>query len=45
MTKSLTNLTDNMVEKAQNILNGNDDNLEEVLFVKDLMIKKIPGAV
>ena len=41
MTKSLTNLTDNMVEKAQNILNGNDDNLEEVLFVKDLMLKKI----
>ena len=41
MTKSLANLADTMVEKAQNILNDNDDSLEESLFVKDLMIKKI----
>lgn len=37
----LKNLTDNMVEKAENILNGNDDTLEEVLFVNNLMKKKI----
>ena len=41
MTKSLSNLTDDLVDKAQNILNGNDNSLEEVLFVKDLMSKKI----
>ncbi len=41
MTKSLANLADTMVEKAQNILTGNDNSLEESLFVKDLMIKKI----
>ena len=41
LVNNLKNLTDNMVEKAENILNGNDDTLEEVLFVKDLMMKKI----
>ena len=39
--KSLNILINDMVEKAQNILNGNDNNLEDVLFVKDLMTKKI----
>ena len=39
--KSLQTLSDDMVEKAQNILNWNDNNLEEVLFVKDLMLNKI----
>ena len=41
MINNLTNLTNTMVEKAQNILEGNDSTLEDVLFVKDLMIKKI----
>ena len=41
IVNGLTNLTDNMVEKAENILNGDNDTLEEVLFVKDLMMKKI----
>jgi len=41
MTKSLSNLTDDLVDKAQNILNGNDNSLEEILFVKDLINKKI----
>lgn len=39
--KSLNILAGDMVEKAQNILNGNDNTLDDVLFVKDLMIKKI----
>ena len=39
--KSLKVLSNDMVEKAQNILNGNDNTLEDVLFVKDLMIKQI----
>ena len=38
---SLNILCNDMVEKAQNILNGNDDNLDDVLFVKDLMTTKI----
>ena len=41
ITKNLESLSNDMVEKAQNILNGNDNNLEDVLFVKDLMINKI----
>ena len=38
---SLNILCNDMVEKAQNILNGNDDTLDDVLFVKDLMTTKI----
>ena len=41
IVNGLKNLTDNIVEKAENILNGENDTLEEVLFVKDLMMKKI----
>jgi hypothetical protein len=40
IVNGLKNLTDNIVEKAENILNGENDTLEEVLFVKDLMMKK-----
>ena len=39
--KSLNNLVGELDEKTQNILNGNDNNLDEVIYVKDLMIKKI----
>ena len=39
--KSLNILAGDMVEKAQNILNGNDNTLDDVIFVKDLMMKKI----
>ena len=38
---SLNILINDMVEKAQNILNGNDTTLDDVLFVKDLMSKKL----
>lgn len=41
IVNGLKNLTDSMAEKAENILNGDIDTLEEVLFVKDLMMKKI----
>lgn len=41
IVKSIKTLINDMVEKAQNILNGNDNTLEDVLFVKDLMLKKI----
>ena len=38
---SLNILSNDMVEKAQNILNGDENTLDDVLFVKELMIKKI----
>ena len=38
---SLNILSNDMVEKAQNILNGNENTLDDILFVKDLMSKKL----
>ena len=41
LINSLNILTNDMVDKAQNILNGDENTMDDVMFVKDLMVKKI----
>ena len=41
LINSLNILTNDMVDKAQIILNGDENTMDDVMFVKDLMVKKI----